>query len=174
MHAIIVFNWSVWYCIRKHIMHKQNATSTFVRSIIHNSNRRLDSNRQTKMETSPLSLWLPMPLKKSKSLGSPGNRTAAQRAAATKIAREMVNGAPPNAIIAFTDGSSFGNPGPSGAGATVFFPTRAGRQGRTRETTVALGESTNNFSELWGIGAALQMIDIEEQHATGLPHPPFQ
>ena len=63
-----------------------------------------------------------------------------------------------DAIVAFTDGSSNPNPGPSGAGAWLSFlhPDRSGTT-CTVESSAALGKGTNNRGELWGLGLALQL-----------------
>ena len=57
---------------------------------------------------------------------------------------------PPHACIAYTDGSSYGNPGPAGAGFTVI-PSVLGP---ATFSSVCLGEATNNVAEL----AALQFL----------------
>jgi ribonuclease HI len=64
-----------------------------------------------------------------------------------------------NAAIAYTDGSSIGNPGPSGAGAFVTFRSPA-RDGGSTETFLSypLGHNTNNVGELWAIGMAVSFV----------------
>ena len=72
-----------------------------------------------------------------------------KRAENTKF-QQVYSSLPPNTCVAFTDGSSFGNPGPAGAGFTVlpslFHPGAC--------SSVYLGEATNNVAEL----AALQFV----------------
>jgi hypothetical protein len=55
--------------------------------------------------------------------GSASRRTKAQKVRCYKDASMMVNSAGLDATLAFTDGSSIGNPGPSGAGAYVALRT---------------------------------------------------
>lgn len=59
----------------------------------------------------------------------------------------------PQTIVAFTDGSSLGNPGPSGAGAIVYVPG-----GGTFYLLAPLGISTNNVAELFAIGMLLLFL----------------
>ncbi|MFO0982815.1 MAG: ribonuclease H [Planctomycetota bacterium] len=59
---------------------------------------------------------------------------------------------PEGAIVAYTDGSCLGNPGPAGWGAYL----RAGSH--SRDLSGYLGEATNNIAELWAIKGALQAI----------------
>ena len=72
---------------------------------------------------------------------------------------------PTSAITAYTDGSSFGNPGPSGAGACILIPgLRASEEFHLYEP---LGHGTNNLGELWALAMALQFL-------TRHPLPPDQ
>ncbi len=60
----------------------------------------------------------------------------------------------PGTLVTFTDGSSIGNPGPTGAGAVFFnssHPTSP-----THSIHASLGTSTNNAGELFAIGLAIE------------------
>ena len=90
-----------------------------------------------------------------KTFGRAGERTPQQQAAAHAHAMKIIAGLPSGTVIAFTDGASRGNPGPTGAGCAL---TMQGEEGVLMERFVALGSSTNNTSELWAIGMALEML----------------
>jgi ribonuclease HI len=60
----------------------------------------------------------------------------------------------PGVIICFSDGSSFSNPGPAGAGAILQAHGNA-----PISKSVALGISTNNVAELWGYGMVLDTLN---------------
>jgi ribonuclease HI len=62
-----------------------------------------------------------------------------------------------NAISIYTDGSSFGNPGPSGAGAFIDAPGIG-----SFYLSEALGHGTNNLGELWGLAMSLSFFN--KQH----------
>ena len=67
--------------------------------------------------------------------------------------RKIIGGMAPDDIIAFTDGSALGNPGPAGAGAVVFVPGVG-----TFFLHSPLGISTNNVGELFAIGIVLVFL----------------
>ena len=54
-------------------------------------------------------------------------------------------------VVAYTDGSAYGNPGPAGAGVWIKF-----KDGKEVSLFQALGEANNNQAELWVLGMALQ------------------
>jgi ribonuclease HI len=61
--------------------------------------------------------------------------------------------AKPQVILCFSDGSSFDNPGPAGAGAVLQL------HGQTPiSKSVALGTDTNNVAELWAYGMVLDTL----------------
>ena len=76
---------------------------------------------------------------------------------AGKVVLERIAAVPDDTIVAYTDGSSIGNPGPAGAGAYIMHPTRG-----TTNLYMPLGDSTNNVGELWAIGIVLQHARDEE------------
>ena len=90
---------------------------------------------------------------KSSGFGSAGSRTAAQAALAADAAKKLIESLE-GSILAFTDGASRGNPGPTGAGAALRFP-----DGRRLEGSRSLGMGTNNIGELTAIQLALQLLD---------------
>ena len=101
-----------------------------------------------------LSLAKPPP---AKGFGSAGKRTEAQAAAAKAYVEktlQSVNGA--TDITIFTDGSALGNPGPSGAGAFIFYSESWRRD--NEHISVPLGQGTNNIGELFAIGAAFKCL----------------
>jgi ribonuclease HI len=89
-----------------------------------------------------------------KGFGSAGTRSEKQAAAALAYVQRKLSKIPDGVIVAFTDGASRGNPGPSGAGCLCFIK---GRKSLPLEAYVGLGHSTNNTSELWAIGLAFQL-----------------
>ena len=55
-------------------------------------------------------------------LGSSKSRTKNQEAQSREIIEKIINGCDEKTVIAFTDGSCLGNPGPCGAGACIYMP----------------------------------------------------
>ena len=92
--------------------------------------------------------------KKARGLGKAGTRTQAQKVAAREYGADLIAAIKPKSLVAFTDGASKGNPGPSGAGAYLYDNISPYWD---RESSAALGHGTNNLGELWGLGMALQM-----------------
>lgn len=88
--------------------------------------------------------------------GSAGSRTKAQAAMAAAAARELIGSMPETTILAFTDGSCRGNPGPAGSGAWVRMA-----DGRVAEISKSLGHATNNVGELTAIGLVLDLLESE-------------
>lgn len=76
------------------------------------------------------------------------------RKKATGAARKgpSVDSLPDNAVVVFTDGACYGNPGPAGIGALLEW------KGHTKEISAYLGEGTNNIAELTAIREALKII----------------
>ena len=72
----------------------------------------------------------------------------------------MLESIPSDEAICFTDGSTLGNPGPTGAGASLTFPSQGGPI--LIERTTALGHATNNVGELWAIAMAVKMTEEQE------------
>ena len=92
----------------------------------------------------------------SSKYGNASKRTKAQRSKCFKDATTMVGSAGPEATLVFTDGSSIGNPGPSGAGAFVSLRSLGGVEDFF--LSYPLGHNTNNVGELWAIGMALSFL----------------
>ncbi|MBW1744669.1 MAG: hypothetical protein JRJ47_14775, partial [Deltaproteobacteria bacterium] len=63
---------------------------------------------------------------------------------------------PPNSIVAYTDGASSGNPGPSGIGIVLRFGSHE------KEISKHIGITTNNVAELTAIETALKAIRATE------------
>ena len=55
-------------------------------------------------------------------LGSSKTRSEEQKEESRQVITEMVDGADPSTVVAFTDGSCLPNPGPCGAGASIYLP----------------------------------------------------
>jgi len=62
----------------------------------------------------------------------------------------------PNGLFLYTDGSANPNPGPCGAGILYTRPQRI-----DRELAIGIGQGTNNLGELWAIGAAIELAELE-------------
>lgn len=60
-------------------------------------------------------------------------------------------------VVAYTDGSSHGNPGPGGYGAVLIYTDRAGAR-HTRELSHGYRHTTNNRMEIMGVIAALEAL----------------
>jgi len=87
--------------------------------------------------------------------GAAGSRSAEQAAAARLATDKLVNDLPPTALLIWTDGSSLGQPGPSGAGAIVCPPSSP-----KLSFSTALGWGTNNLGEIWAIGLGLSQASL--------------
>ena len=59
---------------------------------------------------------------------------------------------PEGTIVAYTDGSSLGNPGPAGAGAYILHPEEG-----VYNLYAPLGNNTNNVGELWAIAMVINI-----------------
>jgi len=97
------------------------------------------------------------PSTRGSGFGSAGTRTAAQAAMAADAATKLLASLPAGTVVAFTDGSCRGNPGPAGAGAWVQLP-----DGRVAEVSRSLGRATNNVGELAAVGLALDVLEAAE------------
>lgn len=73
-----------------------------------------------------------------------------------------IAGLPDDAIICYTDGSASPNPGPCGAGITIFDPGG----GLVHDGGLALGHGSNNIGELAALGACLRKIRSLPGHRT--------
>jgi len=87
--------------------------------------------------------------------GAAGSRSTEQAAAARCVTDKLVSSLPPTALLVWTDGSSLGQPGPSGAGAVVCPPL-----GPKLSFSTALGWGTNNLGEVWAIGLGLSQAAL--------------
>jgi ribonuclease HI len=89
-----------------------------------------------------------------KSFGAAGKRTTAQAIAAAAHILTIQEHLPEDTIEVWTDGSSLGNPGPSGAGVLI---KSTGKQPHHKHS-YALGTSTNQVSEIWAVGGAFETL----------------
>jgi ribonuclease HI len=99
--------------------------------------------------------------KRGSGFGSAGTRTKAQAAMAAAAARELIASLSDDTVLAFTDGSCRGSPGPAGAGAWVRLP-----DGRVAEVSESLGRATNNVGELTAVGLVLDVLEAAEVDPT--------
>ena len=100
--------------------------------------------------------------------GSAGRRTPEQQAEAVALAARVITAIDHDTtIVAYTDGSAQGNPGPAGAGAIVTYPGWGPEASsrHTEELSVGVGAGTNNFGELWAIGMVL--TDVARKARSG-------
>ena len=89
--------------------------------------------------------------------GNAATRTPEQRKRAKDYAAGKLSALREGTAVAFTDGSSLGNPGPTGAGCSLWVKGTEGKVDPI-ESTVALGHGTNNLAEVWGVGMALSLV----------------
>ena len=69
-------------------------------------------------------------------------------------------------MVCYTDGGSQPNPGPTGAGAAVYFPLPPDKSSETPislKKAISLGQGTNNIGELAAIGLAMDLIAEGEE-----------
>ena len=64
----------------------------------------------------------------------------------------------PLTITCYTDGSASPNPGPTGAGVHIMFPSFENSPNHLIDAGTPLGQGTNNLGELWAIGVALFIV----------------
>jgi ribonuclease HI len=75
---------------------------------------------------------------------------------AHRLTNQFLASLPPDSLIIYTDGSSFGNPGPSGAGLVVYY-----KGSIILVYSVGLGnKGTNNDGECVALGLALQFVNF--------------
>ncbi len=79
-------------------------------------------------------------------------RKASPRPRKTAAPRAADGSDPEGEIVAYADGSCFGNPGPAGVGVLLEW------KGHTREVSRFLGDGTNNIAELTAIEVALEQV----------------
>ena len=98
-------------------------------------------------------------------LGSSGNRTPAQQKAAQELAEKYLVEAG-NDAVAFTDGSAMPNPGPCGAGASIYW---AGMSGECSNISIPVSmRSTSYHGELKAIEETIRLA--AERNFTGRLH----
>ena len=95
------------------------------------------------------------PTKKPRGFGRAGSRTDHQTVLARDYAQGLLAAVPTGEVIAFTDGASRGNPGPAGAGVTLYVKDS---RSLPRDDFAPLGINTNNLAELWAIGIAVTKL----------------
>jgi hypothetical protein len=93
--------------------------------------------------------------RRSSAFGNASTRTPAQKARALEYAGDQLDSVPKGSAVAFTDGSSLGNPGPAGAGGLIYVK---GGEAASIDFFAPLGEGGNNLAELWAIGMALDQL----------------
>ena len=93
--------------------------------------------------------------RRSSTFGNASTRTPAQKARALEYASDQLNSVSRGSAVAFTDGSSLGNPGPAGAGGLIYVK---GAKADPFDFYAPLGEGGNNLAELWAIGMALDQL----------------
>jgi len=93
--------------------------------------------------------------KKPKGFGRAGSRTDLQTTQARVYAQNLLDEVPTGEVIAFTDGASRGNPGPAGAGTTLYIKDC---RALPFDDYAPLGINTNNLAELWAIGMAITRV----------------
>lgn len=79
---------------------------------------------------------------------------------------DLLSSSKPNTIICYTDGSASPNPGPSGAGASIFSPNAS-----LIDLGASLGHGSNNFAELYAIGMVFSELSQSLPHSSA-PAPP--
>lgn len=72
----------------------------------------------------------------------------------------------PNTIVCYTDGSASPNPGPSGAGASIFSPNAT-----LIDLGSSLGHGSNNHAELFAIGMVFSELTQYFAHSSDPPPP---
>ena len=141
--AIALFNSQVWYerCNYFRVLDKVPKRKTAVQ----------------RLSSTAIADWLQLSQPQSKTtFGSAGKRSSRQLQAAQEYATDLISQTGPDDVVAYTDGASQGNPGPSGAGAYIEWPSSLARG--ADELSVALGPGTNNMAELWAIAMTLQLL----------------
>jgi len=172
--AITVFNWACWLSGRKHKWTPGAGSSPDT-----SANRVVTIAVGTWL-TAKKSTWreptfIPPGARnatftKRRRFGSAGNRTLDQAARARAAAQSIISRATKeNSILAFSDGSALGNPGPAGAAAIVVFPSTDTQPGRSVEAYAPLGVAGNNTAELFG-NAMVFAIVKREQDAGRVDH----
>ena len=97
-----------------------------------------------------------------------------QEKAARALAHDIITSIDhDNTIVAYTDETSRGNPGPCGVGAIATYPRWGSAEGskHTEELSAGLGRGTNQLGELWAIGMVLGVEDLATKALAGYDPP---
>lgn len=160
-HLIAAFNWAVWMETRR-----------FFKTLGYPPDH---ESAVARIATTTVTAWLacaklewrnpgcaigesrftvaPPPSHTTSAFGSAGSRSPEQQENCVAYTQLLLSRIPPSALIAFTDGSAIPNPGPCGAGFSVW------RDGvALAEGSYPLGEGTNNIGELCAIGISVRHI----------------
>jgi ribonuclease HI len=89
----------------------------------------------------------------TRSFGSSGNRSSEQTAAAKLMVENLLLSINRDSVQMWTDGSSLGNPGPSGSGVFILRP-----DGSSTSISFFLGKNTNQVGELFAVLAGLHHV----------------
>ena len=148
--AMVTFNSTLW--IQRTHFFKTRASLPALRT----------SLAASRIASAALSAWSHFlsPPTTATRYGSAGKRTPKQAAAARAMAAAARAKVPPGSLIAYTDGSAIGNPGPCGAGAVIFIYDPKGNLWHEETLSVGLGHGTNNLGELWAIGMVLSAVQL--------------
>jgi ribonuclease HI len=160
-HLIVAFNWAVWMDTRR-----------FFKTLGYPPDH---ASAVARLATSAITAWLlrakaewhrPLgelalarfgavaaPSHLSNAYGSAGTRTPEQQANCVAYTKHVLACIPDTALVAYTDGSAIPNPGPCGAGFSVW-------RGSTivAEGSYALGDGSNNIGEFCAVGIVSRQI----------------
>jgi ribonuclease HI len=161
-HLIVAFNWAVWHDTRRFFKtlgyppdHQQavdrlttTAIGAWLRHAKYEWHQPLGTVALARFAVPRTSSHLTNPF------GSAGTRTPEQQSNCAGYTKLLLSRIPAASLIVFTDGSSIPNPGPCGAGFSIW---RAGAI--LAEGSYPLGFGSNNIGEFAAVGiASLQLV----------------
>ena len=197
-NATIIFNWSIWHCRSTYfnslsrIPDTAKAADRITKIATTHWNRIAPPNWRTKRNRiSPPDLAISNPAL----FGSSKRRTKEQQRAALKYTKDLIASFPSHHHIAYTDGSCkmakkgkkkrtlYGGAGvylssPAPSSTHAYASNDEGPRARDEEATkridtediAPLGEYTNNQSELWAIGMAVQLFLLSSTKKNDVLH----
>jgi ribonuclease HI len=171
-HLIVAFNWAVWMDTRRYFKtlgyppDHASAVSRLATTAITAWLRCAKAEWHRPIGELALARFAAAaaPSHLRNAFGSAGKRTPEQQANCVAYTRHVLARIPVTALVVFTDGSAMPNPGPCGAGFSIW---RGGAI--LAEGTYPLGKGSNNIGEFCAVGIASRQITRSPDLLLGTP-----
>ena len=171
-HLLVAFNWAVWHETRRYFKtlgyppdHQQavsristTAIGAWLRHAKPEWHRARGDVALGRFRSSPVVTHLSNPF------GSAGRRTPEQQSNCVGYTKLLLSRIPAESLVVFTDGSAIPNPGPCGAGFSIW---RAGIC--IAEGSFPLGFGSNNIGEFTAVGVVCRTLVLHQELLIGVP-----